>query len=365
MISNASDIGISFENTIFENLQKSFPKFIIRREKDIVDDYGKDISAIDFEIYKQIKMKDITKEKNIHIFIQVKWKEKSESSKNVNHFIQCCNEIIKMKKLKDEDCHPIYVTKVPVSKVSMEALKRLKNCENIFDENMDQNIKTLTKKISEILNVKLPKENKIEIPTITNDTNYEELKKIILVGLVMKEFNINKTTASKFKHSELVKMLKEKKCLTSNNLDNKLNSKYLTVEYDEPKIRNIGEVKSKLLKPGSELYNFISKMKSFLRSIGITHQDRMGLHTEVLNDNSESLETFLSRVDNLEGREIDVYNFDNYDVVGRAVVLLLGDLDGYDKDAKITIAFLGETEKADNALVKIGEYIQSIVDDKK
>jgi hypothetical protein len=39
-------------------------------------------------------------------------------------------------------------------------------------------------------------------------------------------------------------------------------------------------------------------------------------------------------------RCIDVKNPDNYDIVGRAVALMLGDLEGYNKDPKITIAFL-------------------------
>lgn len=116
----------------------------------------------------------------------------------------------------------------------------------------------------------------------------------------------------------------------------------MKVEYNDYKQRNKGEKKSKLLKPDSKLYNYIIKLKEILCQNGFVHQDRMGLHSEVLNDGKETLETFLERVKMLEGREIDVKNPKNYSVIGRAIVLLLGDLDGYNKDAHITIAFFND-----------------------
>jgi hypothetical protein len=98
----------------------------------------------------------------------------------------------------------------------------------------------------------------------------------------------------------------------------------MKVEYDDFTQKCAGEVKSKLLKPGSNLYNYLTKLKNILRQNGFQHQDRMGLHTEVLNDNTETDNDFLSRVKMLEGREIDIKNPDNYDIVGRAVGLMLG-----------------------------------------
>lgn len=361
MSKTASKMGREFENFVYENIRQIIPKYIVRREQDVKDDYGKDISAVDIEIFKDIKVKDIGKEKNTHIFIQCKWKDSSEQSSSVNHFIHCCNQIINMKKLKDDECHCFYVTKCPITKVSQEALDKLKNGKNIYDENMDFCIKDIIKNISNCLNIKLPKQISVEIPIDDGNLNYEELKKIQLVMMAMKEFNINKSTANKFKHSELVKMLKDKKQTETNDScdDTIQNTNFMTVEYDEPNNRCPGEMKSKLLKPGSDLYNFITKIKNYLRTNGYPHQDRMGLHSEVLNDNSESLETFLKRVDDLEGRKIDVKNFENYDVVGRAVVLLLGDLEEYNKDAKITIAYFGDVDKAEQAIKIVEKYINS------
>ena len=34
-------------------------------------------------------------EKETHVFIQTKWKNKSEPVKSINHFTQCCNNIMK------------------------------------------------------------------------------------------------------------------------------------------------------------------------------------------------------------------------------------------------------------------------------
>jgi len=42
----------------------------------------------------------------------------------------------------------------------------------------------------------------------------------------------------------------------------------------------------------------------------------------------------------LEGREYDIKDSQNYDIIGRAIVFVLGDIDGYNKDLKITFAFL-------------------------
>lgn len=119
----------------------------------------------------------------------------------------------------------------------------------------------------------------------------------------------------------------------------------MKIEYDDPLHRCPGEVKSKLLKPGSDLYNYITKLKNILLQNGFVHQDRMGLHTEVLNDDNETIETFLSRVKMLEGREINVKNADNYKVIGRVVALMIGGLEGYNKDAHITIAFFNNNKE--------------------
>lgn len=95
------------------------------------------------------------------------------------------------------------------------------------------------------------------------------------------------------------------------------------------------------------MYNFITKLKNILKEKGFQHQDRMGLHSEVLNNNKETEEIFLQRVSLLEGRKINVKDASNYDIVGKSVALMLDDLDGYDKDAKITIAYFSEKSPED------------------
>ena len=92
--------------------------------------------------------------------------------------------------------------------------------------------------------------------------------------------------------------------MTEQKVDNMKN--IMKVEYNKPTQRCSGEVKSKLLKVDSNLYNFITKLKNILRDNKFLHQDRMDLHSEVLNNNKETVETFIHRVNILEGREIDV-----------------------------------------------------------
>ena len=126
----------------------------------------------------------------------------------------------------------------------------------------------------------------------------------------------------------------------------KLDEKIMTLEYEEPEIRNENEMKSKLLKIGSELHTHLTKIQNLLDKKGFKNTGHnMGLHTEVLNDRKELLETYLSRVAALEGRRYNIKDKNNYDVIGRAVVFLLGELEGYEKDAKVTISFLPDANR--------------------
>ena len=140
----------------------------------------------------------------------------------------------------------------------------------------------------------------------------------------------------------------------------KLDEKIMTLEYEEPEIRNENEIKSKLLKIGSELHIHLTKIINLLDKKGFKHTGQghnMGLHTEVLNDSTESLETYLHRVAALEGRRYNIKDKNNYDIVGRAIVFLLGELEGYEKDAKVTILFLPDGNRREEALKIIHDNI--------
>lgn len=117
----ASKEGINFEKKLYNTIKEHFDGFIIRQEKDIKKEYGDDTSGIDMEIFKT----PTDLEDNKHIFIQLKWKCKPESIKNINHYIQGCNQIIKQKKLDDKSILHIYGTKVPISKPSLCALNKI------------------------------------------------------------------------------------------------------------------------------------------------------------------------------------------------------------------------------------------------
>jgi hypothetical protein len=352
-IQESKNNGILFEQMLYDSIKQYFPDFIIRREKEVKDEYGNDISAIDIEIYKNLKLKDLKKERNIHIFIQAKWKDSAESIKNINHFIKCCDEIKNMKKLDENDIYCIYATKVDISSTSKDALSKLNQGENIVCDDMERCVYTVSKRIADIFEKKIPKFiNKQEHIKLLQSDNYEEMKKADLIKLVIELYEYKISHAKKLKHAELVKILVNKNINSEIKDDNiKINDKHkiIKVEYNEPNIRCIGENKSKLLKPNSELYNHIIKIKDILKQNRFNHQDRMDLHTEVLNDNTETYDDFIKRVNILEGREIDIKNPDNYDIIGRAIVLLLGELEGYNKDAKITIAFI-DNDKIQDAM---------------
>ena len=129
------------------------------------------------------------------------------------------------------------------------------------------------------------------------------------------------------------------------------------LEFNEPHTRCCGEKKSKLLRKDSNLYNHIIKLKNILRLNGFNHQDRMDLHVEVLNINTEPIEEFIKRVNLLEGQIVDINDPKIYSICGRSVALLLGNVEGYNGIAKITIIFIDDNDKIKAALKCILENI--------
>jgi hypothetical protein len=410
----ASQEGFMFETMLYDELTKHFnSEFTIRREKDIKKEYGSDITAIDFEIFNNVKTKDKDIIPSKYVFIQLKWKNKASPISDINHYIKCCEDIEKKKKLNVKNVYHLYGTKVPVSGPSLQALNKLKLSENIYVSEMKICVFTIVNKILEFYGKNQIKP-KIEVEDIYDDnTDYKELKKAILIELVIKRYNIKRSNLLKLKHADLVDILVSKNGGTNetsvdvieeindkvnpnpNSLENKgsgnknsseiemksklchtisqcfhikssenveecivkLDEKFMTLEYEEPEIRNENEMKSKLLKIGSELYIHLTKLRNLLDRKGFKHTGyNMGLHTEVLNNRDESLETYLYRVAALEGRRYNIKDKNNYDVVGRAVVFLLGELEGYEKDAKVTISFL-EDDNREEALKIIYDAI--------
>ena len=301
-------------------------------------------------------------------FIQAKWKDKAESISNINHYIKCCENVINDKKIDESNVYHIYASKVPVSKPSNDALNNLTNSDNINSDDMDRCVHMVLIKACEIFGAKVPKYKK-QILCNNDKLVLEGMKKAELIGSVMCKYGYSKTKATKLRHAELVKLLLDypsdsETPISDEKSDEKSDDKSgkkvrknkkiqednMLIEFDDPSKRNPGEMKSKLLKPGSELWNHITKLKNILRQRGFAHLDRMGLHIEVLNSSDETIETYLSRVKVLEGKEINAFNPDIYDIVGKAVVMMIGEIDGYNKDVKIVIAYFDDDNKTANGL---------------
>lgn len=180
----ASKEGLNFEKKLYNTINEHFDGFTIRQEKDIKKEYGDDTSGIDMEIFNKSStdIKD-----NKHIFIQLKWKCKPDSIKNINHFIHGCNQIIKQKKLDDKSILHIYGTKVPISKPSLGALNKLNMSENITYDHMDTCILSITNRCLEFFNKKeIESNNLINIPQVIPKVN----NKIITMIINNKEYRL-------------------------------------------------------------------------------------------------------------------------------------------------------------------------------
>lgn len=127
-------------------------------------------------------------------------------------------------------------------------------------------------------------------------------------------------------------------------------SKYsLKVKYLVPKKQCVGEGRSKLLDHNSRLFKFIIFVKYVLLVNGFKHIDRMGLHTEVLNDRyTGDKSNFTKRIFQLENKQIIINDPKYYKTTeDGAIILKLDDtVFGYSTDVgyknpHITIAFFG------------------------
>lgn len=144
-----------------------------------------------FSLYNDTSGIDILiTDNNKHIFIQLKWKCKPDSIKNINHFIYGCNQIIKQKKLDDKSVLYIYGTKVTISKPSLKTLNNLNKSQysiNITCNDMDICVLAITNKCLEFFNKKEIESNDliINIPQIIPKVN----NKIITMIINNKEYS--------------------------------------------------------------------------------------------------------------------------------------------------------------------------------
>jgi hypothetical protein len=358
-VANASKDGFKFEDLLYDEITKYFNSdFTIRREKHIKEEYGNDITAIDFEIFNNVKTKDSNKIPSKHVFVQLKWKEKASPISDINHYVHCCQDIEKKKKLNANNVLHIYGTKVPVTIPSLQSLNKLKLSENIYVSEMKNCVNKILNKILAFYNKK-PVIFRDPVEDIYDEkTNYDELQKATLIELVILRYNLNRSEVKKLKHADLVQIINTKNSgkpkneqiqeveeetfenINENKIE--LDENIMTLEFEDPEIRNTNEKKSKLLKIGSDLHIHLLRMRNLLDKNGYNHDGHsIGLHTEVLNRNgNETLETFLVRVASLEGRRFNIKDINNYDIIGRAIVFLVGELDGYLRDAHITISYL-------------------------
>jgi hypothetical protein len=231
----------------------------------------------------------------------------------------------------------------------------------VFDSATEEKFKEIIKNNKENKNDTLKNKNKPLCKDIIDTKNFIETLKNNSETLKNNSETLKNNSENIKDNNEIEKLKNEirelkiqiqRKEAESRHRKIVLDEKYVKIELDEPTKRCIGEKKSKLLLAGSELYNFINNLKKILRHNGFDHNDCLGLHIEVLNDDSESVEEFLNRIKTLEGKLIDIYNPNNYIIEGTDVGLKIGKLEGYNKETKITIAFF-DNDKTHDALMCI------------
>ena len=185
--------------------------------------------------------------------------------------------------------------------------------------------------------------------------NFNE-KSILVNNNTNEIIKFEKETSKEISEIELLKnklIEMEKKIEILNLQLNKfiVTENYLKLEFNEPLKRCKGEYKSKLLLETSKLYKYLHNLKKIIRENNYNHNDRMDLHIEVLNNENESIEEFLKRVNELEGKEINIADPRNYIVNNSSISLMIGRIENYKKIIKITIAFFESKFNIDDVYI--------------
>ena len=125
---NAKQLGLEFELKISGILGKTY--YELKNETEIVKTYGTKAFGIDHLLYVDNK---------IYAF-QDKWKNKSSTNQDVNHFINALNIIII---IENKPCYGIYLSKKRLTKTASDIFKFYNENTNnkytsIYNENQDE-----------------------------------------------------------------------------------------------------------------------------------------------------------------------------------------------------------------------------------
>lgn len=119
--------GLDFENNIHKILEKT--NYQLYNEKEIIKKYGRITFGIDHLLFVN----------DCIIGFQDKWKNKNNTNKDINHFINALNIIVIIEK---KNCFGIYLSKKPLTCIAQDIFNFLSiNTENkyfsIFKENQE------------------------------------------------------------------------------------------------------------------------------------------------------------------------------------------------------------------------------------
>ena len=99
------ELGLDFENNIHNIFGKT--KYLLLNENEIIKKYGRKTFGIDQLLFVN----------DCIIAVQDKWKNKSSTNKDVNHFINAINIIIIIEK---KVSYGIYLSKKPLTSIAQE-----------------------------------------------------------------------------------------------------------------------------------------------------------------------------------------------------------------------------------------------------
>jgi hypothetical protein len=134
VMKTSQDIGRNFEKNIHSYLEST--KLVVHREKDVKSLFGKNNSAIDHMIVTDTFI----------ICFQDKWMVSKPTISNINHFIQCVNNV---SKIASKNCYGIYLSNLPLTDdankafIAENSINNSLNFISIVDNNEDMIVQKL------------------------------------------------------------------------------------------------------------------------------------------------------------------------------------------------------------------------------
>ncbi len=133
--------------------------------------------------------------------------------------------------------------------------------------------------------------------------------------------------------------------------------------FSNPSERIIGERRSKLLLPNSELYAKLKLIQIEIAKYYNIDCERMDLHVELLHrrEDSNNIQLQHSRCKILHGKTLRLNDPKEWGFIGKAFCLFVGQLPDYNAIPHVTVAYFGDYVVTPELLAHVRSIVHNLI----